>query len=169
MAAFVTAFTGITKLGSKLFGGIGPDPRKVPDTQMVEKGQRVLNDLWYKVSGEQLPLFGITAYPNVPYGAAGNPNVNIDEIIMQGNAIIQEVYNAMQRPESRQNTFFTNPGSGVMMLFQKVKNARAQAPVGITAGLLTEPIIGAGAGLAVAGVKGAAIGGALGWWLGRSK
>ena len=141
-APFVLAAAGIVSLFSAIFGG--SDPRKVPDTQAVESAQIALNQLWYQVSGEKLngiehavvpgesgrsgiPIFTTSKYPNVPYGPAGNPDVNIDQAIANARAIVQEAASRMQRKESLKNSFFTTNGSGRIALLEQVKAARDAA------------------------------------------
>jgi len=123
----------------------GPDPRNVPDTQLTEAMEIVLNQLWFKVSGEQLPtscdpgrcgaqrvaIFQPSAYPNVPNGSTGDPNVDIDQAIAQANALISDSRQRLLRPASRSNPAFTqNP---ILLLLNRVRDARLNPATAATA------------------------------------
>ncbi len=147
VAAGVAIATAIAALASKF----GPDPRNVPDTQNLESAQIALNKLWYEVSGEELPynctpglcgkqgvmIFAVSQYPNVPYGAAGNPAVNIDNAIQQAEGIISYAYSLMQKPDSRNSPMFSGGGTRHVELLRKVKAARAGGVTTKTASLST--------------------------------
>jgi hypothetical protein len=127
-------------IGSLLarFLHIGSDPRKVPDTQVTEATQIALNELWYHVSGEQLPtnctpgqcgnqhvaIFSSSAYPNVPNGPGGDPGVDIDQAIAAAQQILAAGVQRLLRPESASNPEFTS--NNVLALLKNVRNARAR-------------------------------------------
>lgn len=128
---------------------IGPDPRNVPDTQVIEAAQISLNQLWLAISGEQLPIncvpgrcgaqrvniFQSSAYPNVPKGAAGDLAIDINQAIAQANQVITQARSMLLKPASAQNPFFA-PGGGnnIVGLLQRMAAARA-AQAGTTAGV----------------------------------
>jgi len=133
---FSKAILAITGFVASFFGS---DPRKVPDTQVTEATQIALNNLWFQISGEQLPsncvpgqcgaqhvaIFQNSAYPNVPYGPLGNPAADIDVAINTAEQIINGAMARLQRPQSRNNPEFT--ANDILALLEKVKAARQDA------------------------------------------
>lgn len=121
-----TSLAGLKKLGRKL--GIGNDPRKVPDTQIVVNYSQRVNELWERVSGERLPHAGISAYPNVPKGPGGDPAVNIEEIIRQANLLVEEAFNQIQlKKRASANPFFSNRAGGIIGLMERMADARRRS------------------------------------------
>jgi hypothetical protein len=88
-----------------------------------------------------------SAYPNVPKGPLGDLSIDIQEAIQGAKDIINEVWAglggqpgvpysngdpAKHLAQSEGNPFFTNEGSGVIALLQKVSAAREAAAVANT-------------------------------------
>lgn len=159
--------------------GIGSDPDKIPDTATEEKF-----GAWLAQVSAQLNAGTVT-----PEQAA--------MIIQQGNALEAATLQAFLRDESR-NTWNRVPG-GPGFLWDRMKNLNPTAnfeqnrqglisiansqslgfvsdiPVvgdllgGVTGSGLVEPVAGGGIGWWLAGLKGALLGTAAGWYLGRKK
>lgn len=110
------------------FVHFGPDPRKRPDTVVVEAAEQGFNRVWYAVSGEDLGgalrddiqpgdfgKMGVSltnggapsAYDAgqyaTPYGPTGNPNVDIDAAIQSAQNTLGEAISMLQRSESVAN------------------------------------------------------------------
>lgn len=138
-APFVAAAGALVSLFGKLFS-FGYNPRKLNDTQITEAVQLSLHNLWYPLTGEDLggvqnpcepgkcgghtAIFTTSAYPNIPKGAAGDPNVDVNQLLQGAQSVIAQGRNALIRKESFAD-YDANTGY-LMGLFQQVAQARAQ-------------------------------------------
>jgi len=136
-APIVGAIVGAVMLGVSIYKFFSRgDPRKVPDTQVVEAAQRSFNEIWFAVSGERFTsLFapeGSLSETNpdaLPYGRTGNPDIDIDAALAAADATYRDAVAHLMRPESVENI---NGNYGPLLArLQAVKNARAGAgPLG---------------------------------------
>jgi len=139
----------VSGLIASLFS-FGYNPQKLNDTQITEAVQIALHQLWCQLTGEDLgggqcggctctpgkcggvcAIFTTSAYPNVPYGAEGNTNVDVTQTILQAQQIIQQGQSKLQRPESLSD--YQANVNYMMSLFNQVLNARATSDNPITA------------------------------------
>lgn len=150
-APFVAAGAGLTELFSSLFHGA--DPREAVDSAKIEAGGIAINKLINEITGENLPtnctpgqcgkqgvaIWSNSKWPNVPYGATGNPAINIDDAISQVQNLVAQIKSQMVLQQSLSNPFFSGPyGIG---LLEKIKAARAKAsPVSTAANAITSSL-----------------------------
>ncbi len=160
-APIVAMVLGAVSLGVGLFKLFHKsDPRKVPDTIVVENAQRSFNAIWETVSGEHFaelfnggrPSLSETDPDAMQWGRTGNPQVDIGAALAAADATYRDAVAHLLRQESVAN-IDGNYGP-LLARLNAVKNARAADPawaaanLGSTLGLPTWALVAA-AGVAL--------------------
>ena len=127
------------------------NPQREHDTNLTNQAQEAAFQIWEAVSGENIRVTRVTAYPNVPKGAAGDLNIDIDGAIAQLNTTLTSAASQLVLGESRANPTYSNGGGGILADLQKVKEYRAAHPVATLASPGNLKIAG-GLGLGLAGL-----------------
>lgn len=156
-APFVLAAGAIVTAISAIFHGA--DPRQVPDTQVTELADVAASKVYAAMSGETVadtgygqvanatgPFPSGVKYPNVPYGAAGNPNLDPDQAAQQVQAISDAAKSQLQLAKSAQNTFYTSRVPNFIAIFGKMKAARASGQTAGGSAALSSVLSGATSG-----------------------
>ena len=137
LAPFVAAGAGLAALASAIFKGA--NPQEGVDSSKIEAGGIAINKLINEITGENLPtnctpgqcgkqgvaIWSNSKWPDVPYGATGNPNINIDDAISQVQNLVAQIRSQMTLQQSLSNPFFSGPY--MIGLLNKIKAARAAA------------------------------------------